>query len=281
LDGAGHLAHDQGDDGEAIGLLETSLSYAKEVGATSSSAIAAAHLCAARKGFDPRAALAEGEEAVALAREAEDDYVLAVALNNLGDLTRLLGETERATAYHEESLELRRRLGDRSRIALSLGNVAEMALLGGDLGRATALFAEAAETASVIGDKRHVCFALNGLAWVAYLERRWEEADAHARESLRLSTELGMKVLVVEELFCLSGIAAATGDVARAARLAAAAELHNSLLAPEPTLADAGFHQTDIESARAACDPQTWERAWAAGRAMSLDEAAEHALSFA
>ncbi len=30
---------------------------------------------------------------------------------------------------------------------------------------------------------------------------------------------------------------------------------------------------------RAACDPETWERASAEGRAMSLDEVAEYALS--
>ena len=195
LDGAGYLAAEQGDHDEAIGLLEASLSDAKGVGATSAAAIAAAHLCgpglpAAR---DPRAALAAGEEAVALAREAGDDYVLAVALNNLGGPILSLGENEQATAYYEESLALRRRIGDVSRIALSLCNVAEMALLEGDIARAAALLAEAAEIATAIGDKRHISSHTAASRWVAYRERRWEEADAHARESLRLARELGMK----------------------------------------------------------------------------------------
>lgn len=43
-------------------------------------------------GFDPRAALSAGEQAVAFAREEEDDYALAIALNNLGEATRALGE---------------------------------------------------------------------------------------------------------------------------------------------------------------------------------------------
>jgi predicted ATPase/class 3 adenylate cyclase len=280
LDGAGYLANEQAESDEAILLLEASLACAKEVGANAAAAIAAAHVCAVRSVSDPRTAIATGEEAVALARDAGDDYVLAVALNNLGEATRLLGENERATAYYHESLDLRRRIGDTSRIALSLVNVAQMALLEGEVNRAAALCAEALEIATAIGDKRHICFALDGLAWVAYLEGRWAEADTSARESLRLARELGMKLSTLEAVFCLAGVAATTGDLARAARLSAAAELHYSRLAHE-LIFDAGFHRADIERAKDACDREIWERASAEGRAMSLDEAAEHALSFA
>jgi len=256
LDAAGYLANEQGERDEAISLLKASLSDAKSAGATSAAAIAAAHVCGVLTFSDPRAAVAAGEEAVALAREAGDDYVLAVALNNLGAPTMALGENEQATAYIEESLALRRRIGDVSRIALSLCNVADMALLKGDVVRAATLLAEAAEIATAIGDKRHISFAHSGLAWVAYSERRWEDADAHARESLRLGQELGMKTLVVEEIYCLAGTAAARGDPTRAARLAAVAELHQSLFGPEEA-AFAELHREDIEGAKAACDPET------------------------
>jgi predicted ATPase/DNA-binding SARP family transcriptional activator len=279
LDAAAYLALDQGENGEeALGLLEASLSCAKQVEATSAAAIAAAHICAVRIGLDPRAAVAVGEEAVALARDARDDHALAVALNNLGEATRALGDTKRATALYMESLDLRRRTGDLSRIALSLSNLGEMALLEGEIARAAVLFAEAHEIAAAIGDKRHLCFALDGLAWVAYLERRWEAAEAHARESLRLGQQIGMKLAILDDLLCLAGIAAATGDAPRAARLAGAAEHQHSLVSPLPTLADAGFHKASIETAKESCDPETWDQARSAGRAMSLDEAAELAL---
>jgi predicted ATPase/class 3 adenylate cyclase len=278
LDGAGYLANEQGDREEAIGLIEASLSDAKEVGAISAAAIAAAHSCAVLNLSDPRAAVAVGEEAVALARRAGDDYVLAVALNNLAGTSTSLGESERATAYFEESLMLRRRIGDVSRIALSLCNVASMAFLRNDIDRAVALWGEALEIATSIGDKRHICFAHSGLAWVAYREGRWEEADADARESLRLGRELGMKYAAAEEICCLAGIAAATGDSVRAARLASAVEPYRSLLAEYQNVFGE-IHLPDVESAKASCDPETWGRAWAEGRAMSLDEAAEYALS--
>jgi predicted ATPase/class 3 adenylate cyclase len=282
LDGAGYLAAEQYDD-EAIGLLEASLSCAKEVGATSAAAIAAAHLCGVRAevgggGSNFRAALAAGDEAVAFARQAGDDYALAVALNNLGQTHALRGDTERATAYLEESLALRRRIGDMSRIALSLTNVAYMMLGRGDIGRAAALYSEAAEIATAIGDKRHVCFAFGGLASVAYRQRRWEDAETHARASLRLAKELGSKLSMVEAIFCIAGIAATTGDAARTARLAAAADLYHSPLAPDGMALDDEI-RANIERAKAASELETWQQAWAAGRAMSLDEAADHALS--
>src|SRR5439155_3736853 len=197
LDGAGYLAFEQSDD-EAVGLLEASLSCAKEVGATSTAAFAAAHFggvlaWTGNGGSDVQAALAVLDEAVRVARQAGDDYELAAALNNLGATHDMLGDTERAAAYCEESLELRRRLGDMSGIALSLHNLADLALRKGDAGRAAGLYSEAAEIASAIGDKRHLCFAYGGLALVAHRERRWEDAETHARASLRLAKEIGDK----------------------------------------------------------------------------------------
>ena len=87
-----------------------------------------------------------------------------------------------------------------------------------------------------------------------------------------------MKLAILDDLLCLAGIAAATGDAPRAARLAAAAEHQHSLISPLPTLATRA-------STKRASRPQrnhatdTWDRARAAGQTMRLDEATELALS--
>jgi predicted ATPase len=278
LEGAGCLAHEQGDEAEANRLLEASLSCAKQVGAVSAAASAAAHLCGVLNMSDPRAAVTAGEGAVGLARKAGDDYVLAVALNNLGHATALLGENERSTAYFEESLELRRRIGDMSGVALSLTNLAGGVFEEGDTTRATAMLVEAAEIATAVGNKRQLSAAVGALGWFAYTEERWDEAEAQARESLRLGREIDMTLIVLTQIACLAGIAAATGELVRAARLAAAEEFHRAIFAPA-TLTEVTGHHAKIESAKAGCDPAIWERASAEGRAMSLDEAADYALS--
>ena len=89
LNGAGYLACEQNENEEGLALLEASFACAMEVGATATAAIAASVLSAMRAETasttpDRRAAVAAGEEAVALARGAGDDFVLAIALNNLG-----------------------------------------------------------------------------------------------------------------------------------------------------------------------------------------------------
>ena len=45
------------------------------------------------------------------------------------------------------------------------------------------------------------------------------------------------------------------------------------------TAGDEALYQAVVARTRAACDEDTWEQASAEGRAMSLDEAAEYALS--
>src|SRR5580765_7620854 len=104
LYGAGYLACEQNENDEGLALLEASFACAKEAGATATAAIAASVLCSMRaettsSTADRRAAAVVGEEAVALAREAGDDFVLAIALNNLGGVMAMLEENDRATEY--------------------------------------------------------------------------------------------------------------------------------------------------------------------------------------
>jgi predicted ATPase len=284
LNAAGYLANEQEDFEEAIALETASLACAKAVGAASTATLAAAHLSAAlvsgrTDATDPQVALAAAEEAVVLGRESGDDFALAIALNCIGVvISELLEDVERSKVYYEESLELRRRLGDRSRIALALLNLGRIAIDEQEYTRAAELFAEAAEIAAAIGDKRQLGSAHGGFAGLAYRQKTWGKAAEHAREELRLGRELGMKLPVLDAILCLAGVAAAREDTQRAARLAAAAGHHFALVAPGSNRADELF-QANIESARATSTPQAWQRAWAEGQAMSLDEAADYALS--
>jgi predicted ATPase len=281
LDGAGYLAAEQYDR-SGIALIEESLACARQVGATSAAAIAAAHLCGVQAehlepGEDTAPLLAIGSEAVALARQAGDDYVLAVAFNNLGVAYRAVGDNEQAAAHYEAGLEVRRRIGDVSRIALSLHNLAWVAYLAGDTNRAHELYSEAADLAAGIGDKRHICFANGGLAEVAFHDRRWEEAEARNRETLRLARELGSKAVVADALLRAAALAAAGGDAVRAARLAAASQGEPVPAYHEHLAIDA--QREAIEQARSSVGTDVWERALAEGRALSLDEAVAYALS--
>jgi len=278
LDGAGYLAGEQGGGIDGLELLRESLASARQAGSPEDVATAATHLSVFVMGEDLAESLALGEEAVAAARLAGDQYMLAVAYNNLGEVVRVSGDNARATTLYEQSYLLRKDLGDTSRIALSLVNIAEMAFIAGDIDRALALTSEALELAQAVGDKRHISFALADLGWVALAQERYAESRTRLREAIVLARELGHKGYAVVSLLGLAGVAAAEGDAPTAARLAGAAQAHGALLRRDPTIADAGTHLRHLDEARANCDDSTWAAAWREGAAMDLDQATEYGL---
>ena len=285
LYGAGYLACEQNENEEGLALLEASFACAKEVGATATAAIAAAVLCSIRaetssSTSDRRAAVAVGEEAVALARAAGDDFVLAIALNNLGGVMAMLGENERAAAYFEESLELRRRIGDLSRIALSLVNVAEMALQEGETTKAATMFAEAAEIATAIGDKRHILVRARR-ARPGRLPRRAMGGGRHAHTGEPAPRTRTRHEATRGGRHPLASPGSPRPRATRRGLYGSQPQPHSTSRFSHPTRADNPDYQEIIESVKAACDPETWERASAEGRAMTLDEAADYALSSA
>ncbi|HEX5914658.1 MAG TPA: response regulator transcription factor, partial [Rubrobacter sp.] len=97
--------------------------------------------------------------------------------------------------------------------------------------------------------------------------------------SLSLSWETGMNSLVQSVLEGLACLAGARGDAERAARLWGAAQaLHEAKGIPRDTdfLAEADAR---ISAVRLGMGEEAWEEAWRKGRAMTLDEAVEYALS--
>jgi predicted ATPase len=281
LDWAGYFAAEQGDD--AAGFFEESRRCAQDAGALDIAALATSHLSVFVPADRRDEMVPLGEEAVALARASGSRWVLATALNNLGEAFRETGDGPRALAAHEESYAIRLEMGDMSRVALSLGNLSEMAVAAGDLARARSLSTEALGHADTIGDRRHVSFALTNLGWIELAEGRSQESIPRFLQALRLDRELGMSQASVMALHGLAGALAAGGDAARGAWLEAAAQRHERELEDRlghiPSVADEGFHTRYLAEARGSIEPEGWDRAWAEGAAASLDEAIDHALS--
>ena len=69
------------------------------------------------------------QDAVELARKAADERVLALSLNNLGDVALTMADYERAEPLFEESLSLLRARGDTANIARSLFNLGSVDLM--------------------------------------------------------------------------------------------------------------------------------------------------------
>jgi non-specific serine/threonine protein kinase len=120
--------------------------------------------------------------------------------------------------------------------------------------------------------------SLTNLGSLAQRRGDHRQAETLYRESLALLVELGDRRRTAACLEGLAAAASARGEASRAVRLFGAAddlrERAGVTLPPPHRVA----HQPHLESARARLDSDTFQTAWAAGRAMPLDEAVAYAL---
>jgi non-specific serine/threonine protein kinase len=221
------------------------------------------------------------EQATTQARATGDVRTAAHALNSLGLLALHQGDQERAAAYFEESLTLTRAVGDQRGIGQALNNLGNVAVYQGDLERAAAAFAEALAHFRQAGDRGSVALALMNLGWVARKRGEVAQAKALLHEALALFRELGDPRRCaegLEELAATAGVAEPAGQGERAARLlGAAAAVRETLGAPPPPEERAETEQ-GVAAARAALGEERWAAAFAAGQALTLEQAIAEAL---
>jgi hypothetical protein len=165
-------------------------------------------------------------------------------------------------------------MGDLARMALSLRNLAGE-LYDSDPSRAHDLATQALDLAREVGDRRHTATALATLGWMALAEDHPNEARDLLEESLAVGLEIAYRYVVYEGLVGLAAVAGAGGDWLLAARLGAAVESEIQFdVGPwEQGLAD----QTRA-AARAHTEPAEWKTAWAAGAALTIEQAAAEVL---
>jgi predicted ATPase/DNA-binding SARP family transcriptional activator len=238
LDGMGRVALHQGDHGTARALYEESLATARELGAISS---------------------------------------ITVSLDHLGLIAQEEGDYAAARTLYEECLVIRREVADTWGIAWTLVHLGLLARRQEDYGTARSLLEECLALRRKLGKKETIASSLFNLGLLARTEGDFATAGARHEECLALGREVGDEWIIGTALEGLADVAVAQGQAARAARLFAVAERLRET---------AGVrwegHQSDyrcsVAATRAQLDEEALAAAWAAGRAMSLDEAVAYAL---
>ena len=114
--------------------------------------------------------------------------------------------------------------------------------------------------------------ALDNLGWIALAEDRFDEARALFKVALLYAQQIVNAASARSTLYGLAAVAGATGDGRLAPHDAAAAEP-----TVRGTLVFDRWRQAEIEQKLAAgrvqTDPGGWDEAWAAGAALTLEEA--------
>ena len=234
LHGAGWLAHHQRDPATARALLAESLRLARELGDRRTEALALHTL--GRVAYyegDAAAARALARESLAVAEHVGDPWLVAWPLHLLGIAAHLEADSPAARAYYERSLAIRRELGDQEGVGVLLALLGLLALREGEL----------------------------------------RQAHARLREALAAMRAVGGPWALAPLLAGFSRLAAALGQASRAVRLGAFAtavsEAHHTPLIP---FSEALLRE-GLEAARRRLGPTAFAAAWAAGTAMSLEDA--------
>jgi predicted ATPase/class 3 adenylate cyclase/DNA-binding XRE family transcriptional regulator/catechol 2,3-dioxygenase-like lactoylglutathione lyase family enzyme len=221
------------------------------------------------------------EQARALAQVAGDPRTARQALTNLGRVASDQGDLERAKAFYTEGLTLAREPGDRREIVALLTNLGHVASRQGDLERAKAFYTEGLTLARELGDRDQMALSLNNLGDVAWKQGELSQAEGLMRESLMAYRELGDPRRCALVLESLAETAGAAGQGERAAHLLGAATALRERLGTPLTASSQADVEQAVAEARAALGEEAWAAAFAAGKALSLEQAIAEALETA
>jgi non-specific serine/threonine protein kinase len=223
-------------------------------------------------------AMALWEESLALFRALGYRAGTASVLCALGIAALQDGDVARAAALCGESLEVSRAEGDPYAVARALLSLGQIAANQGDYARAQALFEECLALNQQAGDKSHSAIALLNLGHVAREQGEFARARQLYREGLALSQALDEKLRIGRELVAVATVEAAQGKPERAARLMGAAAALRDALGAGLYPIDRPATERTTELARVALGEEAFAAAYAAGRALSLEEAIAEAL---
>ena len=192
LNGAGVLAHYQGDYGRAAVLCGESLTLSRH--AADPRAIAAALrglALVARSAHNYGAARAMYQESLALSRELGDRWSTAASLCHLGLVELYDADYAAARPVLEESLALYSAVGDRAGLTLARHCLGIVSWGEGDHPTAWALMAEALAFWQAAGDRRYVALSLQSQGRVASATGDFAAAQALFEESLAILVDVG------------------------------------------------------------------------------------------
>ena len=145
----------------------------------------------------------------------------------------------------------------------------------GDHRRAEQLHAESLALTRETGDRDLLKWALVGRGNVAVYQGDVTQGKARFEEVLALAQETGDRRMIA---FSLDGLAAVCRSPLRAAHLLGAADALRADLQVTLSPIDSRFQQHVLNAVRAHLNAAAFTAAWAAGRAMSLEQAIAYAL---
>jgi predicted ATPase len=281
LSNMGYLAREQGAYAQAAVLHEQSLALFREVGDQRNVAFTLNNLgeVLCDEG-DYARATERCTESLAVRRTLGDTWGVAISIGSLGRVGEAQGDYDQARALYEESLGLFRGLGATWNMACILDSLSSVARHQGAWAQAAAMCAESLALFRAIHDDKGIARALTSAGHVAHDQGDSVDAERLYQESLALYGEMGAMFAVVPCLESLAQVLCSpraemlqVGRVGRGVQIwAATTTLRVAQGTPRPP-ADHTAFEASIGTARASLGEDAFAVAWAAGAALSLEQA--------
>ncbi len=129
-------------------------------------------------------------ETLTLAETANDQIILANALNGLGDLEMSEGNYSAAQTYYRRSIDISRSLNNLANVVNSLNTLALAEMRLGSPENASKMWEECHQLCMQIGLKDSAVSALINLAYVTVNLKNFVDAKAYSSEALKLSYQI-------------------------------------------------------------------------------------------
>ena len=271
----------RGDQALAHSLLEESVALYRALGDDWGLALALFYYADPHAVGARHAALAQWvlEESLTLFQKSGDPRGMALPLHGLGDWMYEQEEFAAARVQLASALDLRRSVGDNWLVAKTLGVLGDVARCQNDYPGAQALYAEGLKLYQAMGSEGRSGVLLHHLAYVALNSGDAHRAGALFAQSLELSRSLADTRGIIECIEGFAGVMGAQGRSLPAAQLLGAAEAlraSNGLTLPH---ADRAEHERAVAATLLALTLESFETTWAAGRAMTLEQAIAYGLA--
>jgi tetratricopeptide (TPR) repeat protein len=225
-----------------------------------------------------RAAREEYQQVLTRVRTQADRREVLRTLHALAEVAGRQEDWEAAWGFCVEARQLSEELGEPLGRARTLELMAAAPLAQGDLETARVLLEERMAICRALGDPELLIHALGGMGHVECREGNYARARALYLESMELRWKVGHQLALAQSLEDVAVLAGRQGQMERAIRLLAAAEAFCETFGARPPVADPKEYERTVAEGRAALGEAGFAAAWAAGRALSLEQAIGFAL---
>ena len=281
LNSLGILVYDQRNYPAAKRYYEESLAIRRKMGA--SCQLGVSHTLnnlglIAKSQRDYTTAQRYYEESLAIRQKLGDQLSIAASFGNLGVLAYEQGDYSAAQDYARRSLEIEEKLGDQWGIAVSLEDLGNIAFQQGDYLRAKRFYLRGLEITKTLGDDLYTAGLFYCLGRLANIEGRSEDAKNYLGKALKY---LNAQNLLPQANYCLEEfghLAYTLQQCGRAVRLWARASALREATGEPLQRSEETRYEKSLLAAKERLGTSAFQAAWAAGEAMTFEEAINYAL---